>query len=40
LLRELGSEDRRQVAPAVNDAHKHDPARLRLVEKDILANGK
>jgi hypothetical protein len=27
-----GAEERRQVAGAVNDAHEHDPARLRAVE--------
>ena len=33
-----GAEERRQVARAVNDAHEHDPARLRAVEEDMLAD--
>ena len=33
-----GAEERRQVARAVNDAHEHDPARLRAVEENMPAD--
>jgi hypothetical protein len=35
-----GAEERRQVTGAVNDAHEHDPARLRAVEEDMPADRK
>ena len=34
------TEERRLVARAVNDAHEHDPARLRAVEEHMAADGK